>query len=123
MAEPANRRPVQPREEWGSWRSTMLQHGCFRVRSWPNPERGSLLLSALAEVPDAQVSISLALEAGRRGTELSGLLRVVTGEQQHAQTCERVARLVELADGRLSRLDGQQLPAVYASAPTGGGAR
>ncbi|RKT83906.1 type VII secretion protein EccE [Saccharopolyspora antimicrobica] len=123
LSEPADRRPVQPREEWDSWRSTRLRHGCFWMRSWPNPERGSLLLSALAEVPEAQVSISIAVEAGLRGTELSGLVRVAADAQHYDKTCEQVARLVELAGGRLSKLDGQQLPAVYASAPTGGGAR
>ncbi|MGW5645743.1 type VII secretion protein EccE [Saccharopolyspora sp. NPDC003752] len=123
LAEPADRRPVQPSEEWDSWRSTRLRHGCFWMRSWPNPERGALLLSALAEVPEAQVSISIALEPGQRGTDLSALVRVAADEQRYEQTCELVARLVEHAGGRLSRLDGQQLPAVYASAPTGGGAR
>jgi type VII secretion protein EccE len=123
LAEPANRRPVQPQEAWNSWRSTKLTHGCFWIRSWPNPEHGSLLLSALAEVPDALVNIALLLEPGHHGTGIRGLVRVATKAEQYQQTCDMIVRLTEHAGGRLSRLDGQQMPAVYASAPTGGGAR
>ncbi|MGP4016877.1 type VII secretion protein EccE [Saccharopolyspora sp. 5N708] len=123
LGAPADRRPIQPQEEWDCWRSTKLTHGCFWMRNWPNPERGSLLLSALAEVPDAQVNISIMMEPEQGSTGVRGLVRVATIAERYQQTCDMVVQLAEYAGGRLSRLDGQQLPAVYASAPTGGGAR
>ncbi|MCI2424062.1 type VII secretion protein EccE [Saccharopolyspora sp. K220] len=123
LGAPTDLRPVQPQEEWDCWRSTKLTHGCFWMRTWPNPERGSLLLSALAEVPDAQVNISIVVEPEQGSTGVRGLVRVATAAEQYQQTCDMILRLAEHAGGRLSRLDGQQLPAVYASAPTGGGAR
>ncbi|NIH81479.1 type VII secretion protein EccE [Amycolatopsis viridis] len=115
--------PSQVHEAWESWHSTRLTHGCFWIHSWPEPDRGTGLLAALAELPADLVSIALLLEPSFDGTTLRCLVRVAATVQRYAQVCDLVRTLAERHGGRVSRLDGQHGPAVYASAPSGGGAR
>jgi type VII secretion protein EccE len=115
--------PAQVREGWDAWHSARLSHGCFWLRSWPDPERGTRMLAALAGLRGALVSIAFLLEPTYDGTSMTCLVRVATPPDRYRQTCDTVVRLAEQAGGRLSRLDGQHAPAVYASTPSGGGAR
>ncbi|WP_229874442.1 type VII secretion protein EccE [Amycolatopsis deserti] len=115
--------PARVHEAWESWHSTRLTHGCFWIQSWPDPDRGTGLLAALAELPADLVSIALLLEPSFDGTTLRCLVRVAATAQRYQQVCDLVKTLAERNGARMSRLDGQHGPAVYASAPSGGGAR
>ncbi|GAB3569609.1 type VII secretion protein EccE [Amycolatopsis endophytica] len=110
-------------ETWDAWHSRRLRHGCFWVQSWPDPDRGTGLLAALSEVPAELVSVALLLEPSYDGTTLRCLVRVAATPQRFGQVCDLVKTLAGRNGARVSRLDGQHAPAVYASAPSGGGAR
>ncbi|ASR33803.1 hypothetical protein BAY61_01045 [Prauserella marina] len=111
------------REDWDAWNSTRLVHGCFWLHTWPDAERTAWLLAMLAEVPAALVSIAFIIEPSYEGTSIRCLVRVATTREHYRQTCDRVMRVAGWAGAQMSRLDGQHAPAVYASAPSGGGAR
>lgn len=111
------------REGWTAWSSARLSHGCFWLRTWPDPERVAGLLTAFAELPATLVSIALLIEPEDAGTSIRCLVRVASPPHRHEEACATVVRLTQHAGGRLYRLDGQHAPAVYASAPSGGGAR
>lgn len=115
--------PVAAREAWQHWQSHRLAHRCYWVASWPNAERGTSLLAVLADLPAVLVSIAFVLEPSFDGTDLSCVVRVAAPPAVLGEACARAEHLVRLAGGRLSRLDGQHAPGVYASAPSGGGAR
>lgn len=111
------------RENWQAWHSARLAHGCFWVEAWPDAERGTSLLAAFLEVPAALVSVALLLEPANDGTSLRCLVRIAIPPERYQQLSELVTQIAGRAGARLSRLDGQHAPAVYASAPSGGGAR
>ncbi|KAA9166947.1 type VII secretion protein EccE [Amycolatopsis acidicola] len=111
------------RENWQAWHSARLAHGCFWVEAWPDSERGTSLLAAFLEVPAALVSVALLLEPADEGTSLRCLVRTAIRPDRYKQLSELVTQIAVRAGARLSRLDGQHAPAVYASAPSGGGAR
>lgn len=115
--------PVVAREAWQAWHSHRLAHRCYWVASWPDAERGTGLLAQLADLPATLVSIAFVLEPSFDGTDLSCVVRVASLPSSLALVCDRAEHLVRRAGGRLSRLDGQHAPGVYASAPSGGGAR
>lgn len=112
---------ASPREEWGVWRSRHLAQVCFWVRSWPDPDRGTGLLAALSELPAPLVSIAITMAPGHETTHLRCLVRVGALPDRIDEICARVDQLAGSAGAVVSRLDGQHGPAVYASAPTGGG--
>jgi type VII secretion protein EccE len=115
--------PVQAREAWQDWHSSRLVHRCYWLASWPDVERGTGLLAQLADLPATLVSIAFVLEPAYEGTDMSCVVRIGSVPASLGPACERAEQLVRRAGGRLSRLDGQQAPGVYASAPSGGGAR
>nr|WP_243869564.1 type VII secretion protein EccE [Amycolatopsis granulosa] len=115
--------PAGVHEDWEAWHSARLAHGCFWIQSWPDPDRGTGLLAALAELPADLVSTAVLLEPSYEGTMLRCLVRVAATPQRYAQVCDLVRTLAQRNGARVSRLDGQHAPAVYASAPSGGGAR
>jgi type VII secretion protein EccE len=114
---------VPVREAWQVWHSHRLAHRCYWLSSWPDAERGTGLLAQLADLPATLVSIAFVLEPTFDGTTMSCVVRVASLPSSLGLACERAEELVRRAGGRLSRLDGQQAPGVYASAPSGGGAR
>lgn len=115
--------PVTARETWRAWYSRRLAHRCYWLASWPDAERGTGLLAQLADLPAAFVSIAFVLEPTFEGTGMSCLVRVAAVPGSLGLVCDRAEGLARRAGGRLSCLDGQHGPAVYASAPSGGGAR
>lgn len=115
--------PVTAREAWQTWHSRRLAHRCYWVASWPDAERGTSLLAALADLPATLVSIAFVLEPAFEGTDMSCLVRIAAVPAALRPACERAEQLMRRAGGRLSGLDGQHAPGVYASAPSGGGAR
>lgn len=115
--------PALAREAWQSWHSGRLVHRCYWMASWPDIERGTGLLAQLADLPATLVSIAFVLEPAYEGTDMSCVVRIATLSASLGAACERAELLVRRAGGHLSRLDGQHAPGVYASAPSGGGAR
>lgn len=116
--------PAQPREEWSEWRSPRLAHRSFWVRDWPAIAEAATWLRLLSGTPAVTtVSVTLAPEDGGRTADLRALVRVAAPPPDLAQVCQIVRRAAKEARAELFPLDGEHGPAVYASAPTGGGAR
>ncbi|WP_245788430.1 type VII secretion protein EccE [Amycolatopsis marina] len=114
---------VPIREEWTAWHSTGLSHACFWLRSWPGPDRAAGLLAALRALPAARVTVTFLLEPAHQDSDIRCLVRVSAPASGLGEACETAMRLTRQAGGELFRLDGEQAAAVYATAPTGGGAR
>jgi type VII secretion protein EccE len=112
------------RESWQAWHASGLTHVCYWVSTWPT-EAGArrVLLDRLAGAPAAVTSVALDLQPRTDGTDLRCVVRVAADPDALAQACAATIEIAENAGARLLRLDGEQAPAVYASAPTGGGAR
>jgi type VII secretion protein EccE len=111
------------REDWAAWHSGPLAHTTFWVRDWPQVGEIPALLSGMASVPAAVNSVALILAPDGGGIDLRCLVRLATPPERLAAACESLVRGAEQMHARLFRLDGEQGPAVYASAPTGGGPR
>jgi type VII secretion protein EccE len=121
----AERSRTEPaREEWSTWHSTRLVHTCFWVRQWPAPPASGALVRALATSPQATfTSVAVILEPTEEGVELHCLTRVAAPADQLAAGCRTLTEAARQVGAEVLPLDGEQAPAVYASAPTGGGAR
>jgi type VII secretion protein EccE len=117
--------PVQPREDWSEWHSTRLSHRSYWIRGWPPVDQAGALLDWLTTAPAAMTSLALIMapDDDRRMMDLRGLVRVSAPPEQLAHVSQAIRRGAEQAKADLFPLDGEQGPAVYASAPTGGGAR
>ncbi len=124
-AEEAGGQPAQPREDWGAWRSATLAHRSFWLRKWPPLRDAGALLAWLTTVPAAMTSVCLVLapEPGEDAVDVRCLVRLAAPPKALAQACLTLVRGVGQAHGHLFSLDGEQGPAAYASAPTGGGPR
>jgi type VII secretion protein EccE len=114
-----------PREDWSAWRSSRFAHRAFWIRDWPPVDRVASLLDSLFTVPTAMTSVALILAPAERErmVDLKALVRVTAPAGELDQVCRSVVGAARKAKADLFQLDGEQSPAVYASAPTGGGAR
>ncbi len=112
-------------EEWDAWHSPRLVHRCFWLRDWPDPDRATALLASLTELPKVRVSAALVLEPAPEAahTDLRCLIRLSSDPATVAQLDDFVATMADRLGARLFPLDGEHALAVYASAPSGGGAR
>jgi type VII secretion protein EccE len=116
--------PAQPHEEWSQWRSPRLAHRSFWVRGWPAiGEAGTWLARISTAGAVTTVAVTLAPDDDGHTADLRALLRVAAPPDDLEQACQYIRRLAEQARADLFPLDGEHGPAVYASAPTGGGAR
>jgi type VII secretion protein EccE len=116
-------------EAWTHWRSARLVHRTYWLRTWPASatEIGALFAWA-STAPAAQTSVALvlgapSLPAGADDVPVRAFIRLATRPDADLRALDRV--LVEgarRAGGELQPLDGEQGPAAYATAPTGGGA-
>jgi type VII secretion protein EccE len=111
------------KDPFTAWKTTCLAHACFWVSSWPGLRDSGPFLDAMSRVPAALTSLSIVLAPYEELIEVRCLLRVAAEPELLAQTCTAVKQAVSRAGGSVFRLDGEQAPAVYATAPTGGGAR
>jgi hypothetical protein len=105
------------------WHSARLAHASYWVREFPPVDRVGALLDGLSAVPSALTSIALILAPEGDSVDLRCLARVAAPVKQLPQVCLGLVRGAEQGGARLFRLDGEQGPAAYATAPTGGGAR
>jgi type VII secretion protein EccE len=123
--ESSVQQPSPPREEWSAWRSSRFAHRAFWIRDWPPVDRAASLLDSLFTVPTAMTSVALILAPAERErmVDLKALVRVTAPAGELEQVCRSVIGAARNAKADLFQLDGEQSPAVYASAPTGGGAR
>ncbi|MBO0868598.1 MAG: type VII secretion protein EccE [Micromonosporaceae bacterium] len=114
---------VAPREDWRAWHSASLSHVSYWVRGWPDLARGRAMLDALAAAPASMTSVAMVLAAEGEEVDLQCVVRVGAPVDQIARACQGVVAAARSAGARLFRLDGEQAPAVYVTAPTGGGVR
>lgn len=115
----------QPREEWSAWHSSLLAHRCFWIRQWPPLAKASDLLNRLSTASGAMNAVALIMVPGDDAelVDLRALVRVIAPADELTETCQVLLRHAREAGADLFPLDGEQGPAVYASAPTGGHAR
>jgi type VII secretion protein EccE len=98
---------------------------CFEVTGWP--PHGGRLTAALAGLPAAWTTLSLVLGPHSDLTApgevpLHGALRVAAAPDAIGPACEALDQAAYTQAVGLRRMDGEQGPAAYATAPTGGGA-
>jgi type VII secretion protein EccE len=115
--------PSQPREDWRGWHSGQLLHRSYWLRGWPSLAQAGPLLDWLATAPAAMASVALIVAADGDNLELRCLVRVAAPPERLSAVCAALEQGVRRASADLFELDGEQAPAVYASAPTGGGPR
>jgi type VII secretion protein EccE len=123
LTTPDRSSPVTPREDWRTWHSGQLAHHSYWVRDWPSVAEAGALLDWLATAPAALTSVAMILVPQDDDIDLRCLVRVAALPDQLAAACQAVAQGARLAHAALFDLDGEQGPAAYASAPTGGGPR
>jgi type VII secretion protein EccE len=123
LAPPDGFAPVRPREDWNAWHSGRLAHRSYWVRDWPSVAQATALLDWLATAPAALTSVALVLAPQDDGVDIRCLTRVAAAPEQLASVCQAVLRGAKLAHASLFELAGEQGPAAYATAPTGGGPR
>jgi type VII secretion protein EccE len=124
LAPPAQAGPVpDPREDWTAWHSGRLAHRSFWLADWPGVAHSGALLEWLSTVPSAQSSVAMILAPDGDAVDLRCVVRVAAPPKELAGVVQAVDKGARLAGARLFPLDGEQGPAAYASAPTGGGAR
>ena len=109
------------REQWGSWLAGGLAHACFTVRRWPREPSPDLLVE-LGQIPASAVSVAIAIRPHGSHIALVGLVRVVAPPPRLRAAVKQLDANAGRLGVRLRRLDGDQAQAVYATAPTGGGA-
>jgi type VII secretion protein EccE len=113
----------QPKEAWEHWRSAHLTHASFWISDWPPADEAAAMLEQLAAVPAAATTLSLTLDAREEFTDFRCIVRISTKEYGLAAAAEAVGEIVQRCGGSVLRLDGEHVPAAYATAPTGGGAQ
>jgi ESX secretion system protein EccE len=123
--EPGASGPVAIGEKWSVWQSSQMAHRTFWIRNWPSVHHAYALFDALFAVPTVTTTMSLVLDPDSRTglVDLTGLVRVSAPPAELNSTCKAMVRAARKANADLFALDGEQAPATYASAPTGGGAR
>ena len=116
---------AEVREEWTRWHSARLVHRTFWLKTWPSSAAAiSALLNSAATIPAAQTSVALILDpSGEDDVAVRALIRLAAPPDNDFAALEGTLREgVKRIGGELQPLDGEQGPAVYATAPTGGGA-
>jgi type VII secretion protein EccE len=124
VAHPGQSGPAaDPREDWTAWHSGRLAHRSFWVADWPSIAQSGALLDWLSTAPSAQSCIAITLAPDGDSVDLRCVVRIAAPPRELTEVIQAVDRGALLAGARLFPLDGEQAPATYASAPTGGGAR
>lgn len=116
--------PRRTREFWDSWAADDTVQACFWVRRWPRPAHAQDvgLLARLGDVRGAFTTVSLTMTGQEeRGVHFRAVVRVAgTSREELAHIVTELHGAA--ADARLTRLDGEQLPAVLETLPLGGNA-
>ena len=120
---PADPTTSVAREQWDSCQVGGLAHACFWVRDLPATANLGSLIDACAGTPAALTSVSLSTEpvpGDQDELRLRLLVRVAVEPAALTRTCQILTATAGSHGARLTRLDGEQGPAAYATAPTGG---
>ncbi|WP_229071645.1 type VII secretion protein EccE [Actinoplanes sp. DH11] len=116
---------TQVREEWTRWHSAHLAHRTFWLKSWP-PSATAIgeLLTWVSAVPAAQSNVSVVIDPdGGDDVTVRCLIRLAARPEDDFTALENfLVEGVARFGGEVRPLDGEQGPAAYATAPTGGGA-
>ncbi len=123
LATPTGAAPVHPYEDWNAWRSGRLAHRTYWLADWPPVAQAGALLDRLATAPAVLTSIAVILAPSGGEVDIRCLARIATTPDRLASAGAAMRERAHLAHARLLELDGEQGPAVYATAPTGGGPR
>ncbi|BCJ27677.1 type VII secretion protein EccE [Actinocatenispora sera] len=110
-------------EEWSSWRAGGLAHACFWVRDWPRLRDISGVIGRLARTPAVLTSVAVTMSPSDDGIDFRTLVRVGAQPEQLTGNCRALQQLANVSRAKLFRLNGEQAPSVYATAPSGGGAQ
>jgi type VII secretion protein EccE len=112
----------QPVEGWSSWAAGGLAHAAFEVVRWPATAVTAETLRELCQVPAAQVvqSIELRRDGAQGAVVVRAVVRPGAAPPRLADAAGQLTVRAEQAGLRLRRLDGEQAPAGYFCAPTGG---
>jgi type VII secretion protein EccE len=108
-------------EQWRAWRAVGLQHAAFEVERWPDRFDPSLL-NVLTSAPAERLVVAVTVRP--RGPEfgLRTVVRVMAVPDRLGLAVRTVREHATSLGIRLRPMHGLHGPAVYASAPTGGGA-
>jgi type VII secretion protein EccE len=111
--------PVPVAERRTYWQAAGALHVCFAVGEWPaQPPPG--LLAELTQVPlAAAVDSAVVLRPVEDGLAVRALIRVAAAPDRMNACVQHLLAIAGRVGVRLTRLDGEQAPAVYATAPTG----
>ena len=123
LARPDSLGSSQPREAWDAWHSGRLAHRTFWLQVWPSLPQAGALLDRLVTAPAALSSVAVILAPRGDAVDIRCLARVAAPAHQVAPACAAIRDAAKLAHAQLFELNGEQGPAVYATAPTGGGPR
>ncbi len=123
LVDGAGAATVDTRESWSAWQAGGLVHTTFWVRQWPRSGSPATIMQLLGTLPGAGTTVSVTLAPDSGEYALRCLVRLAAPAAVLGRVSQDLQRAVRAAGGQLFRLDGEQAPAVYASAPTGGGAK
>jgi len=111
-------------EDWDNWVGGGLAHAAFEVVRWPATVAAvtAETLRELCQVPAAQVvqSIELRRDGAEGAVAVRAVVRLGAAPPRLADAAAQLTVRAEQAGLRLRRLDGEQAPAGYFCAPTGG---
>lgn len=125
---PADRSTAGPdaassgREEWRAWQTAEATHVGFTLTELPRrPLPEFIWQLSRQRVLSAAMSIVLT-PRGDHEVCVEALLRISARPEAADETVRKITELCRTAGAKLRRLDGEHAVAVYAAAPTGGGA-
>lgn len=116
---------TQVTEDWTGWRSARLVHRTYWMKTWPQSAgQFGTLAEWVGGLRAAQTSIAIVLDpAEGDDVAVRAFVRVAAAPDDDFGALEKVLLSgAESLGAELLPLDGEQGPAVYATAPTGGGA-
>ncbi|WP_194904677.1 type VII secretion protein EccE [Catenulispora rubra] len=137
MSEPATDSAdgAAPHEQWDAWHpgrvsngagARGLAHRTFWLRDWPNSSGITGLLDDLACTPAVLTRLALTITADPASSDsvdVRCLIRIATKPGDLANASADLEAVARSMGAELVALDGEQVPATYASLPTGGGPR
>jgi type VII secretion protein EccE len=126
------------RETWQGWQTGDVSHVGYWIRDWPAPDRVSSLLRAIeAAAPGTRTTVATVIAVppphyldqedeaagvAPADAQIRCVIRISAPERLVDAAHAVVLQCADEHRAGLQRLDGEHGPAVYATAPTGGGA-
>jgi type VII secretion protein EccE len=113
-------RSAAPAEHWHGWQFGGLHHAAFEVGRWPAALTPALL-DQLVEAPVDRVVVSTVVRKRGDNVALSTIVRVAAAPARFGAAIHEIRVHATSLGVRLRPVHGLHRPAIYASAPTGGG--